>query len=79
MIVDFATQPLPEHEPHIKATSDQEKLPGFWVAPFVAEVEDLEAWEDDPEGYDYLMVFFHGGAFGCGHGMQVLTCISSDP
>lgn len=30
ILVGLATQPLPEHEPHIRETSDQIALPGYW-------------------------------------------------
>lgn len=69
ILVSIGTQPLPDHEPHICETSDQAALPGYWVSPFVASINDLPKWELNHDEYDILLIYCHGGAFSVGHSL----------
>jgi len=69
ILVNLSTQPLKKHEPHIRETGDQSILPGYWVAPFVASVQDFSRWETNHEEYDILLIYCHGVAFSVGHAL----------
>jgi acetyl esterase/lipase len=77
ILVNLCTQPLPAHERHIRETSDQVSLPGYWVAPLCASYNDLRKWELDAFSYDILLIYCHGGAFSVGHALMYSIFMTS--
>lgn len=69
ILVNLATQPLPEQERNIRATSDPALLPGYWIAPNVQKVVEIAKWETDVDDYDMILMYCHGGAFAVGHSL----------